>query len=104
MLTTRYSARCKRCRSWNTREVQVAPSADEHGYIVLTVEGLGVQSQPRGFEGYAYVRCNCGAALHLKRVRGTVVRDHACDSRCEMGKGADCFCACGGRNHGKRAI
>ncbi len=48
----------------------------------------------------------CGKFLIGKAVRGAAelnyvaAEQRACDSRCEVGRGPDCTCRCGGENHG----
>lgn len=49
----------------------------------------------------AYARCPEHRKLFpLQTVKGRLVPDHKCDSRCTNATGPNCDCSCGGANHG----
>lgn len=45
-------------------------------------------------------RCPEHGVYRLESLKGRLVPDHQCDSRCTSATGSKCDCSCGGANHG----
>lgn len=45
------------------------------------------------------IKC-CGKLMSNKPIKGTYNKDIPCTPKCTAAKGANCECACGGKNHG----
>jgi hypothetical protein len=52
----------------------------------------------------AVVRCECGKAVRLRPLVGSLNTAKACTARCMGATGPACECECGGENHGGKWV
>jgi len=90
----RYSIKCHECKT--VMVFEAFSRTDSKMWDMFRVHQCSekaVEARTRGIIPFHEIR----VLEHF----GNPLEGHKCDARCEGAKGHQCYCSCGGQNHGK---
>lgn len=97
--TRREVARCKTCKVGYQRAVLVVGSVTTYEHLGRITTDRNVTVTVDG-QRLGPTACPCGRPIRFTPVKGRLVAEIECGSRCTGATGPACDCSCGGKNHG----